>query len=286
MKILSEDKSTYNNVFFQSFIMGMLIFTIPVPLLTQYSDKKKNNLKLIGLVIGIWFDLSVFLICRGTLDIVNSQLFGYIMLFSGLPSFIINVILMVKITQKNKLKNYLRLSKRSIKDDLKNFYIKYGVQLNDNDCKEIIDKLDLSTPSVITSDFTYVDINNNYFNKDLSIIYNFIPQDTPSLDEYSFKLTLNIYNISYAVKDKYGLIPKIVMPHLDDITEKDVEMLIESDKNIQVNPNYRYNYEQAALGLIVGFLEKEKSKSNKIKKIVKKIKNYAEINGYKKNKGF
>lgn len=282
VKIISKDKTSYNAVFFRSLIMAMLIFPIFVPLLTKYSDKKKNNLKWIGIGLGLLVMLAIIVIGRGSVHITNRDKYGYILLVIGLIMLILDIVAITKIAVKNKSKGNFNLSDKQFKQKLKNFYLKFGILLDENTYHSIMKKIDLLSTPMVISDFSPI---NSIASIDSSpILFDYIPKDIPTLDNYKMGLILNIYNISASINDAQNIIPKIVMPSIDNITEEDLAIVIAEDiiPNIHGSKYYRYNYEIPALGIIIGCLESIENKTFEIENLIKRLYNYAKSNGYKK----
>ena len=283
MKIVSKDKTTYNQVFFISFIMSLLIFTIFVPLLTKYSDEKKNYLKWTGIGLGLLVIVAIIVLGRGVVHITNGDGYGYILLIIGLIMLILDIIAITKIAIKNKLKGNLNLTTKQFKQELINFYLKFGVVLDENTYHSIIKRIDLLSTPMVLSDFS--PINSIARVKTTTILYDYIPKDIPTLDNYKEGLILNIYNIATSINDAQNVIPKIIMPNIDSITEEDLKIIITKDiiPNMNSSKYYRYNYETAALGIIISCLESIENKTPEIENLIKRLYNYAKFNGYKRN---
>lgn len=263
--------------------MSLLIFSIFVPLLTKYSDGKKNYLRWIGIGLGLLVIIAIIVLGRGFVHITNGDGYGYILLIIGLIMLMLDVVAITRIAIKNKSESSLNLTTKKFKKELKNFYIKFGVLLDEDTYHSIIKKIDsLSTPMVF-SDFS--PINSIARIQTTTILYDYIPKDIPTLDNYKTALSLNIYNISASVNDAQNIIPKIIMPNIDRITEEDLKIVVIEDiiPNMQGSKYYRYNYETAALGIIIGSLESIENKTPEIENLIKRLYNYAKSNGYKRN---
>ena len=293
MKIIQEDKSSYNGVFLQYYFLSLFcsIFVMPFCcILTKYSNATKNKLKWLGGLLGFFTSLSIIPIGRGCVHIASGQWFGYLLLSLGTLIAIFNIVMAIKISNKNKLRREFRLSKSHIKDDLSAYFIKFGVNLEFSELDKIIENLDLTTHWNCASNLSGCGLNDFVVNKDLSAILNHIPAATPSLEEYKQKLLLNIFNLSNIVKDKEEIIPKFVVSSIDKITQEEMESILKNDKlqtflyNNKYAAVYRYNYECAALGIIIGILEANKNTLRQAKKLLSRLYAYAEINGYKKSK--
>ena len=283
VKIISKDKTSYNSVFFRSLIMAMLIFSIFVPLLTKYSDKKKNNLKWVGIGLGLLVMLAIIVIGRGSVHITNNDKYGYILLVIGLIMLILDIIAIIKTAVKNKSKGNFNLSDKQFKQKLKSFYLKFGVLLDETTYHSIMKKIDLLHTPMVVSDFSPI---NSIASIDINpILFDYIPKDIPTLDNYKEGLILNIYNIATSINDTQNVIPKIIMPNIDSITEEDLKIIITKDiiPNMNSSKYYRYNYETAALGIIIGCLESIENKTSEIENLIKRLYNYKKSNGYKRN---
>ena len=98
MKLTYQTNTTYNRVFIGNYIFALLLSIAAIwgCAFTKYSDKKMNNLKWLGWLIGA---VSQFMLIMLICGIVLSKIYFTII---GLILFVVMVSLFIYIITKNK----------------------------------------------------------------------------------------------------------------------------------------------------------------------------------------
>lgn len=225
----------------------------------------------IGMVVGSWLILPIFLGVWAwkKIDTAKSrqEMIGCI-LVSAFFLTLFSAFFMSLIKFDNDI------AVRNAKKDIDNFFLKYGTVLNDKQKEEFA----VTAKSIM------------YLSDMQKLAFEYI-DDTPSPADFIFYLALNAKNVisKCCKKSEYEefLYSLFTEKYLITLQDFEIYEAINAQKQLQLtaypDSPFRFNYEQAVLGLICGGIIDKILRHEKNEELIttrQNILKYATINGY------